>query len=53
MPADVVIGGTTLRLARRSDGAVALRVADKYLPGTSHDSLHRLPAYLGAPESTL
>ncbi len=27
MPADVVIGGTTLRLARRSDVAVALRVA--------------------------
>ncbi len=27
MPAEVVIGGTTLRLARRSDVAVALRVA--------------------------
>ena len=27
MPADVVIEGTTLRLARRSDVAVALRVA--------------------------
>ena len=27
MPADVVIGGTTLQLARRSDVAVALRVA--------------------------
>lgn len=27
MPAEVVIGGTTLRLTRRSDVAVALRVA--------------------------
>ena len=27
MPAEVVIGGTTLRVARRSDVAVALRVA--------------------------
>ena len=27
MPAEVVIGGSTLRLARRSDVAVALRVA--------------------------
>jgi len=27
MPAEVVIGGTTLRLGRRSDVAVALRVA--------------------------
>ena len=27
MPAEVVIGGTTLQLARRSDVAVALRVA--------------------------